>query len=69
MLAPVDFDLTFDYETFVNTVEEDEKFGARDLILFDNWTLSERYEFESALGGDENMANFKYDSAIDSGNK
>ena len=32
----------------------------QDRRLFDDWLNCEKYEFEAALGGLENMANFKY---------
>lgn len=59
LLAPLDFDMSFEERTFVSTVEDlPEKYGTQDREQFDSWLNSERYELESALGGEENMANF-----------
>jgi hypothetical protein len=61
LLAPLDFDMTYDFDTFVNIVPESEKYGqAGDLEMFDNWAGLEKFELEKALGGMENMANFAY---------
>ena len=61
LLAPLDFDMSFEERTFVSTVDElPDKYGTRDREQFDSWMNSERYELESALGGEENMANFMY---------
>lgn len=32
-------------------------------MQFDDWLNNEKYELESAIGGCENMANFKYTSS------
>ena len=72
--AALDFDLAFDYKTFLNTVEPDpevftdeenlmiqkERFCTNDSTQFDDWLNSEKYELEKALGGCESMANFPF---------
>lgn len=64
LLAPLDFDMTYDYQTFISTVVDNpETLGKQDRELFDSWSGSEKYELEKALGGDENMANFEYGDA------
>ena len=60
LVAPLDFDMAYDYETFVCTVEESKELGKKDRESFDNWNGCEKYELEGALGGDENMINFIY---------
>lgn len=61
LLAPLDFDMTYDFDTFVSIVEDSPAtFGTQDRELFDSWSGAEKYELEKALGGEENMANFKY---------
>ena len=61
LLAPLDFDMTYDFDTFVSIVEDNPAtFGTQDRELFDSWSGAEKYELEKALGGEENMANFKY---------
>ena len=69
ILAALDFDLAYDSESFINTIEPDpmmftdaenreiqEKlYGTRDLSQFDDWINSEKYELETALGGLENF--------------
>ena len=66
LLAPVDFDMAYDFETFVAIVEDaPASFGKQDRELFDSWSGMEKYELEKALGGEENMANFAYDSDKD----
>jgi hypothetical protein len=61
LLAPVDFDMTYDFETFVDTVEDTPaKLGTQDREQFDSWAGLEKYEMELALAGNENMANFSY---------
>jgi hypothetical protein len=70
LLAPLDFDMTYDFDTFVSIVEDTPAtFGTQDRELFDSWSGAEKYELEKALGGEENMANFSYgdgsgDSAV-----
>lgn len=59
LLAPVDFDMAYEFASFVSTVEE-RGFGQRDREQFDSWAGLEKYELEKALGGAENMANFLY---------
>lgn len=70
LLAPLDFDMAYNLETFVNIVEDSPDFGrGRDAEMFDNWSGLEKYELEKALGGQENMANFSYgDGSTSSGN-
>ncbi len=64
VLAPVDFDMTFEYDSFVSNVEDDPKsFGTHDREQFDSWSGSEKYELEAAFGGEENMANFSYNES------
>jgi len=63
LLAPIDFDFSYDFDTFVSTVQETTHYTTRNQEQFDSWISSERYELEQALGGDENMANFSYESA------
>lgn len=69
LLAPLDFDMAYNYQTFVSIVEDNQAtFGKQDLELFDSWSGQEKYELEKALAGEENMANFSYsesDAAID----
>jgi hypothetical protein len=66
LLAPVDFDMTYDFDTFVAIVEDaPASFGKQDRELFDSWSGMEKYELEKALGGEENMANFSYDEDSD----
>ena len=61
LLAPLDFDMTYEFDTFVSIVEDNPKtFGTQDRELFDSWSGAEKYELEKALGGEENMANFSY---------
>lgn len=61
LLSPLDFDMAYDFEHFINNVEDDKKcYGTQDRLLFDNWNGLEKYELEKALGGNENMANFSY---------
>ena len=74
LLGVLDLDLAYGSDTFVNTIEPDPefftdadnlsiqqgKYGTRDLVQFDDWLNSEKYELELALGGNENMANFSY---------
>ena len=60
LLAPIDFDMTYEYATFVSTVEDSPHYGTRDREQFDSWSGLEKYELEKALGGAENMANFAY---------
>lgn len=61
VIAPVDFDMSYDYETFVSIIPDDPKtYGTQDRNLYDGWTGMEKYELESTLGGLENMGNFKY---------
>lgn len=61
ILAPLDYDLAFDFQNFVNHVEDNkEKFGTQDREQFDDWSGMEKYELEASLGGQENMANFAY---------
>ena len=72
ILGVLDFDLSYDLETFVNTMEPDIEFGKetfdkmksnlgkQDREQFDDWVNSEKYELEASLGGQENMANFTY---------
>ncbi len=68
LLAPLDFDMTYDFDTFVSIVEDTpETFGTQDRCLFDSWSGAEKYELEKALGGEENMANFSYGEAEESG--
>ena len=53
--------MTYDFDTFVSIVEDNPAtFGTQDRELFDSWSGAEKYELEKALGGEENMANFKY---------
>jgi hypothetical protein len=64
ILAPLDYDLAYDFKNFVNTIEDiPEKFGTKDREQFDNWSSMEKYELEASLGGEENMANFSYSEA------
>jgi hypothetical protein len=64
LLAPLDFDMTYDFDTFVSTVEDNPAtFGKQDREQFDSWAGLEKYEMEKALGGEENMANFSYGDA------
>lgn len=72
--AALDFDLAFDFKSFLNTVAPDpevftdeenlmiqkERFCTNDSVQFDDWLNSEKYELEKALGGCENMANFPF---------
>ena len=68
LLAPVDFDMTYDFDTFVSTVEDNPAtLGKQDREQFDSWSGLEKYEMEKALGGEENMANFSYGDAKDEG--
>ena len=61
ILAPLDFDMSYDFPSFVSIVEDNPKcFGKQDRDQFDAWSGMEKYELEKALGGDENMANFEY---------
>lgn len=57
-MAPVDFDMAYDFDNFVCTVEDIPAYGKQDREQFDSWTGNEKYELEKALGGEENMANF-----------
>jgi hypothetical protein len=55
ILAPLDFDMSFDFATFVNIVPDEESadkkvFGTQDRELFDGWAGMEKYELEKALG-------------------
>ena len=64
LLAPLDFDMTYDFDTFVSTVEDNPAtLGKQDREQFDSWAGLEKYEMEKALGGEENMANFSYGDA------
>ncbi|CDW85126.1 UNKNOWN [Stylonychia lemnae] len=61
LLAPVDFDMTYEFKQFISNVQDDPaQYGKQDRELFDSWSGSEKYELEKALGGEENMANFVY---------
>jgi hypothetical protein len=59
LLAPLDFDMAFNFKGFVNTVEGSD-LGKHDYSLMQNWMNSERIALEEALSGVENMANFSY---------
>jgi hypothetical protein len=53
--------MAYDVQHFINNVDPLTKpFGTNDEIQFNSWNNSEKYELESALGGEENMANFQY---------
>ena len=74
ILGVLDFDLAYDSHSFVNTIEPDpfmftdeenmelqkKKFGTNDREQFDDWNCSEKYELDSALGGEEMFANFSF---------
>ncbi|CAG9310469.1 unnamed protein product [Blepharisma stoltei] len=59
ILAPVDFDMAFRSQEFLNIVDEN-SLGRNDSSLFQNWLNCERVNLELALSGQENMANFSY---------
>lgn len=59
LLAPVDFDMAYTFQGFINTIEEN-KLGQQDYKMFQNWVNSERVALEQGLAGQENMANFEY---------
>lgn len=66
LLAPLDFDMTYEFSTFVSIVEDNPStFGKQDREQFDCWSGMEKYELEKALGGEENMANFDYGASND----
>lgn len=58
LLAPVDFDMSFEASEFISTVEP--SLGTNDVSLFENWLNSERVILEQSLAGQENMGNFSY---------
>jgi len=60
LLAPLDFDLAFNKENFINIQEDSETYGKYDERTFDTFLNCERYSLEEALSGEENMANFGY---------
>jgi len=60
LLAPLDFDLAFNKENFINIEEGSETYGKYDERTFDTFLNCERYSLEEALSGEENMANFGY---------
>ncbi len=59
LLAPLDFDLSYEETYYVNTVKEQKVFGTHNIELFDNHTNFERKEMALGLAGCENM-DFKY---------
>lgn len=61
MVAPIDFDLAFFEEEFLNINIEDEKFGTNDIELFESYTLQSMTMFEVALSGLEIMSNFEFE--------
>lgn len=53
--------MIYSFETYVANCQDNPKdFGTNSREQFDSWSGLEKYEFESALGGTENMANFSY---------
>jgi len=62
LLAPIDFDMAFNFEEFIDTVNT----GENDFGLFQNWVNCERVNLELALAGQENMANFSYEFELKS---
>lgn len=59
-MAAIDFDLSYNFKGFINTIEEDKNYKTNDYELFDSWLNLERFELEIALAGQENMENFQY---------
>jgi hypothetical protein len=61
ILAPLDFDFSYEKQNFISTIEENpETFGKYDESLFSSWINQETYELDKALQGEENMSNFSY---------
>ena len=63
IVAPLDFDIAFLKENFISVTEDSKAYGTLDQSEFDQFLNSERYALETALGGSENMANFKYNTS------
>lgn len=60
LLAPLDFDLAFEEQEFININYEDKTYGKFDQELFNQFLEQEKISLELALTGMENMDNFKY---------
>ena len=61
LLAPIDFDLAFSREEFINIDFNLESYGKRDDTLFDSYLEQSRYGLEDLLQGNEaSMSNFNF---------
>lgn len=60
LVAPLDFDLAFQKDEFINIDYESKTYGKNDKELFDSLLYQEKYQFELSLTGIENMDNFQY---------
>ena len=59
-VAPLDFDLAFQKDEFINIDYESKNYGKNDKELFDSLLYQEKFQFELSLTGIENMDNFQY---------
>lgn len=60
LLAPLDFDLAFHQNEFININYDDKTYGEYDEQIFNDFVQNENISLELALTGLENMDNFQY---------
>lgn len=60
LIAPLDFDLAYEAKEGLNIDYNSEKYGKLDKEFFEDSQKLEKFQFELALTGIENMENFEY---------
>lgn len=62
LISPLDFDIAFFEEEFININQNENTYGEKDIKLFNNYIEISRQSLELGLSGVEIMINFKFET-------